>query len=51
MNKKTVKVDFYKGCVILEEGKEKPIFVDKYGIWFKKGLQKIYLREINCIIL
>lgn len=51
MNKKLIKVDFYKGCAILPKGKVKPLFVDKYGIWFKHGLQKIYLRENNCIVL
>ena len=50
-NQERVKVDFTKGCAISPKGKQKPLFVDKYGIWFKKGLQKIYLREINCIIL
>ena len=51
MKKCKIKIDFCKGCAILPKGKQKPLFVDKYGIWFKHGLQKIYIREQNCIVL
>lgn len=51
LNKRIMaKVDFTKGCVVLENGKERTIYVDKKGAWFRTKLKKIYLIENNCKI-
>lgn len=53
LNKKEIiaKVNFSKGCVVLDNGKERTIYIDKKGAWFRPKLKKIYLTENNCEVL
>ena len=50
-NKKKVVVDFMTGYATLPNGKEKPLYIDKKGVWFRKGIKSIILTEANCMIL
>ena len=50
-NQERVKVDFTKGCAILPDGRERPLYVSKKGVWFRYRLKHVNLTEINCVIL
>jgi len=50
-NQEKVKVDFKRGCVILPNGKERPLYVCGSGVWFRYKLKHVILTETNCIIL
>ena len=49
-NQRKVKVDFIRGCVILPDGSERPLYVSKKGVWFRRKIKPIFLTESNCII-
>ena len=50
-NQERVKVDFTKGCVVLPDGTERPLYVSKKGVWFRYILKPVILTESNCVIL
>lgn len=49
-NQERVKVDFTKGCAILPDGRERPLYVSKKGVWFRCRFKSIVLNETNCVI-
>lgn len=50
-NQERVKVDFTKGRVVLPDGRERPLYVSKKGVWFRYKLKPVILTETNCVIL
>ena len=50
-NQERVKVDFARGCVVLVDGRERPLYISDKGVWFRRKIKPIFLTESNCIIL
>ncbi len=50
-NQEKIKVDFTRGCAVLPDGRERPLYVSKKGVWFRYRLKPIILTETNCVIL
>lgn len=48
---KKIKVNFTKGCVELNGGIERPLYIDRQGVWFREKRKKIYLKPRNCEVL
>lgn len=48
---KKVCINFTKGCAIMPNLRERPLYVDRKGIWYRPKIKKIYLNETNCVII
>ena len=48
---KKVRINFAKGCAIMPNLRERPLYVDKKGIWYRPKIKKVYLNETNCVII
>lgn len=46
-----VKVNFSKGCVELDNGTERPLYIDRKGVWYRLRIKKIYLSSRNCEVM